>query len=56
MTITVPGHQLEPERTYRVRVRMRDNDDHWSHWSEPVQFVAGSAVSSVWPTHSGSAR
>ena len=40
-TITVPGHLVQPGRTYRVRVRMRDNDDHWSHWSEPVQFVAG---------------
>ena len=45
-TITLPGHHLEAGRTYRVRVRMRDNDDHWSHWSPPVQFVAGSAVSS----------
>jgi hypothetical protein len=24
---------------------MRDNDDHWSHWSQPVQFVAGNATS-----------
>ncbi len=43
--VTVPGHLLQADRTYRLRVRMRDNDNHWSHWSEPVQFVAGPAVS-----------
>ena len=43
--ITIPGHLLQSGRTYRVRVRMQDNDGHWSHWSQPVQFVAGQAVS-----------
>ncbi len=43
-SITIPAHLLEPGRTYRVRVRMLDNDNHWSHWSEPTQFVASAAV------------
>lgn len=38
--ITIPAHHLVAGETYRVRVRMLDDDDHWSHWSEPVQFVA----------------
>ena len=43
--ITIPSHLVEPGKTYRVRVRMMDNDDHWGHWSAPVQFVANAAVS-----------
>jgi hypothetical protein len=42
--VTIPGHLLQPGKTYRVRVRMQDNDNHWSHWSAPVQFVATAAV------------
>jgi hypothetical protein len=29
-----------PGSTYRARVRMKDNTGRWSHWSQPVQFVA----------------
>ncbi len=43
-TMTIPAEGLKPGKTYRVRVRMRDNDNHWSHWSAPVQFVAGAAT------------
>ncbi len=42
--VTIPGHVLQPGKTYRVRVRVQDNDNHWSHWSEPIQFVATTAV------------
>jgi len=43
-TMTIPAEGLKPGKTYRVRARMRDNDNHWSHWSAPVQFVAGAAT------------
>ena len=26
--------------TYRVRVKHKDSTDKWSHWSDPVQFIA----------------
>jgi hypothetical protein len=43
-TVTIPGHRLQPGKLYRVRVRMQDHDNHWSHWSAPVQFTATAAV------------
>ena len=45
-SVSIPSHLVEPGKTYRVRVRMMDNDQHWSHWSDPAQFVASAAVSS----------
>ncbi|MCX5644687.1 MAG: lamin tail domain-containing protein [Phycisphaerae bacterium] len=39
--ITIPATAAAPGRTYRVRCRMKDNTGRWSHWSSPVQFVAG---------------
>ncbi len=27
-------------KTYRVRVRQKDNSGNWSHWSDPAQFAA----------------
>ncbi len=44
-TIQVPATEVKPGRTYRVRCRMQDNTGRWSHWSQPVQFVAGEPVS-----------
>jgi len=32
---------LEPGNTYRVRVQHEDSTGRTSHWSEPVEFVAG---------------
>jgi len=40
-TIRIPADVVQPGCTYRVRCRMKDDTDKWSHWSEPVQFVAG---------------
>ena len=37
--IQVPASAVKAGRTYRVRCRMKDNTDRWSHWSNPVQFV-----------------
>ncbi len=34
-----PGGALRVGRTYRVRVRHRDDTGRWSHWSQPVEFT-----------------
>ncbi|UCD51399.1 MAG: lamin tail domain-containing protein [Phycisphaerales bacterium] len=39
--ITIPAALVRPGRTYRVRCRMADTSGRWSHWSAPIQFVAG---------------
>lgn len=43
-TIRIPASVIEPGRTYRVRCRTKDETERWSHWSQPVQFVAGAAL------------
>ncbi len=40
-TTRVPLLSTTPGRTYRARVRHKDANGRWSHWSAPVQFVAG---------------
>ncbi len=40
-TIKIPDDITQPGCTYRVRCRMKDNTGLWSHWSDPIQFVAG---------------
>jgi hypothetical protein len=40
-TITIPATAVESWAIYRVRCRMEDKTGRWSHWSNPVQFVAG---------------
>ncbi len=40
-SITIPASVVEPGAVYRVRCRMKDKTGRWSHWSNPVQFVAG---------------
>ncbi len=37
----IPSEKLNPGGTYRVRVKMKDSLGNWSHWSAPVEFVAG---------------
>ncbi len=37
---TVPIAFVRPGRTYRARVRHQDADGNWSHWSNPVEFLA----------------
>jgi hypothetical protein len=39
-TMTIPADAVQPGHTYRVRCRMKDNTNRWSHWSDPVQFIA----------------
>ncbi|MHC4565178.1 MAG: lamin tail domain-containing protein, partial [Planctomycetota bacterium] len=43
--IQVPASEVKVGRTYRVRCRMKDNTNRWSHWSEPVQFVTSEPIS-----------
>jgi len=42
--VRIPVDVVRPGRTYRVRVRMKDDTNRWSHWSDPVQFIAGEAL------------
>ena len=44
---TVPLGVTEPGRTYRARVRHRDNTGRWSYWSDPVEFSAGQSMASA---------
>ena len=37
---TFPLVSARPGETYRARVRHQDAAGRWSHWSEPVEFVA----------------
>jgi len=43
--IQIPASAVNVGRTYRVRCRMKDNSRRWSHWSDPIQFVAGEPLS-----------
>jgi hypothetical protein len=38
--ISIPAGIAKPNHSYRVRARMEDGTGRWSHWSEPVEFVA----------------
>ena len=40
-TAKISTKEVEPGHTYRVRARACDATGRCSHWSEPVQFVAG---------------
>jgi hypothetical protein len=40
-TVTIPSSSVRAGNTYRVRVRMRDTQGRYGHWSNPVEFVVG---------------
>ncbi len=40
-TLLLPKNVCQRGHTYRVRARYQDETGRWSHWSEPIQFVAG---------------
>ncbi|KKL17306.1 hypothetical protein LCGC14_2486880, partial [marine sediment metagenome] len=42
--MTVPADSIEVGHAYRARVRMKDDSGRWSHWSEPIQLIAGEAI------------
>lgn len=43
-SIQIPTNVVKAGSTYRIRCRMKDNTGRWSHWSEPVQFLAGEST------------
>ena len=40
-SFVIPPIAVREGRQYRARVRHQGTDGRWSHWSEPVEFVAG---------------
>jgi len=42
--IQIPASVVRVDRTYRVRCKMKDNTNRWSHWSDPNQFVTGESL------------
>lgn len=40
-SFTINGGDLEVGRTYRVRVRYKDNTGRKSRWSDPIEFISG---------------
>lgn len=41
LSIVPPASAVNPGSVYRARVRHQDTTGRWSHWSEPLEFVAG---------------
>ena len=39
---------VEPGATYRVRVQHEDETGRTSHWSNPIEFVAGTPSTNLW--------
>jgi hypothetical protein len=39
-SIEIPPLNLKAGHTYRVRVRHKDSSNRWSHYSDPIEFVA----------------
>ncbi len=44
LSMVIPGDNLTPGQTYRVRLRYQDAAGRWSHWSNASQFIAGQPV------------
>ncbi len=44
---TIPAEVLEIGAKYRVRVRMQDSTNCWSHWSAPVEFTTSAPVAEI---------
>ncbi|MGE4286813.1 MAG: lamin tail domain-containing protein, partial [Phycisphaerae bacterium] len=41
LSVYIPPVEAKTGDTYRVRCRMKDSTGRWSHWSDPIEFVAG---------------
>ena len=41
LSVSAPASAVVPGGTYRARVRHQDTSGRWSHWSAPLEFVAG---------------
>ena len=48
--ITIPGSVVRSGHTYRARHRVQGRTGRWSHWSAPLQFVAGPSLSQALTT------
>ena len=46
--ISIPPLAVRVGHTYRARVRHLSSSGQWSHWSDPVQFVAGTPDVSIY--------
>ncbi|MDG2380298.1 MAG: Ig-like domain-containing protein, partial [Pirellulaceae bacterium] len=44
--IAPPSSAVQAGHAYRARVRMQDRSGHWSHWSDPMSFIATTATAS----------
>jgi hypothetical protein len=42
--ISIPRSAVRVGHRYRVRVKMKDLTEKWSHWSAPLEFVAGAPL------------
>lgn len=40
----LPAEVIDPDSTYRARVRHRNQLGQWSHWSDPIEFQASADV------------
>lgn len=45
---TFSASVTEPGTTYRVRVQHEDTSGRTSHWSDPIEFVAGAPSVDIW--------
>jgi hypothetical protein len=50
-SISIPVDAVKIGHTYRVRVRMKDDTERWSHWSAPIEFTVEEPESSYALTH-----
>lgn len=49
-SFTVPGTaELQAGRTYKIRVRYKDDVGRWSHWSDAETLIAGEALNAPTP-------
>ncbi len=42
--IRIPADGVSTGKTYRVRCKMKDTTGRWSHWSAPIEFIAGESL------------
>ena len=45
--LTIPASYVVAGRSYRVRAKFKDTAGCWSHWSAPVEFLAGTPASAL---------
>jgi hypothetical protein len=46
-SVTIPLGPVLPGRFYTIRARAMDNTGRWSHWSQPIEFLADQPDSSL---------